>query len=85
MRDILTRNNIIGTGKGLTYALRGIFLGDSLDQIQWLLDQSSTDQVKSTVTIWGTDNLTQHQLDGLRHFVASVGKDRCFTDTTANI
>jgi hypothetical protein len=32
--------------------------GKSLDTLTWLLDQTSTEEVKSTLTIWGTDDMT---------------------------
>ena len=85
MKASLSRNGVLGKGKGLTFALRGIFLGDSIEQIQWLLDQTSDEVTKSTVTIWGTDDLSNHQLEGLKSFLKTIGKDRCYTDTTANI
>ena len=85
MKASLQKNTVLGKGKVITFALRGIFLGNSIEQIQWLLDQTSEDTVKSTVTIWGTDDLSDQQLQGLRNFVQTVGKDRCYTDTTADI
>lgn len=86
MVDALRRNGVLDkTSGGLTFALRGIFLYNSIEQIMGLLDQTSSPNVKSTVTIWGKDNLTDYQLDGLKEFVATVGRDRCFTDTTADI
>jgi len=86
MVDALRRNGVLDkTSGGLTFALRGIFLYNSIEQIRGLLDQTSSPNVTSTVTIWGTDNLTDYQLDGLKEFVATVGRDRCFTDTTADI
>ena len=85
MKASLQKNGVLGKGKGITFALRGIYLGNSIEQIQWLLDQTSEDTVKSTVTIWGTDDLSDQQLLGLRNFIRTVGKDRCYTDTTADI
>jgi len=85
MRDSLERNGVLGQGKGITYALRGIFLGDSVEQILWLLAETSDSRVQSTVTIWGTDQLSDRQLTGLRAFLNTVGRDRCYTDTTADL
>ena len=38
----------------------------------------------STVTIWGTDPLTIDQQDKLLVFIDEIGRDRIYTDTTAN-
>ena len=63
MVDALRRNGVLDkTSGGLTFALRGIFLYNSIEQIRGLLDQTSSPNVTSTVTIWGTDNLTDYQV-----------------------
>jgi len=86
MKAALEKNAVLGKGKSITFALRGIFLGKSLEQIQWLLDQTSdVSGIKSTVTIWGKDPLSQDQLTSLRAFLDTVGRDRCYTDTSADL
>ena len=63
MVDALRRNGVLDkTSGGLTFALRGIFLYNSIEQIEGLLAQTSSPNVTSTVTIWGTDNLTDYQV-----------------------
>ena len=63
MVDALRRNGVLDKRSGgLTFALRGIFLYNSIEQIKGLLDQTSSPNVTSTVTIWGTDNLTDYQV-----------------------
>ena len=66
MKNILSSNNQLNRGKGITYALRAIFLGNSIEQIKWLLDETSDSKVNSTVTIWGTDTLNNEQLTKLK-------------------
>ena len=66
--------------------------GSSLEEFQWLLNASSEasvhrgcESVLSTVTAWGTDSLTDEELEQLRKFIKVIGRQRCFTDTTANV
>ena len=58
-------------------------LGDSLEEFQWLLFATSNSKTQSTVTIWGTDHLTEEQQNKLLEFVDVIGKNRIYSDTTA--
>ena len=58
-------------------------LGDSLEEFEWLLFATSNSKTQSTVTIWGTDPLTEEQQNKLLTFVDVIGKNRIYSDTTA--
>ena len=58
-------------------------LGGSLEEFQWLLFATSNSKTQSTVTIWGTDHLTEEQQNKLLTFVDVIGKNRIYSDTTA--
>ena len=74
------------------------FTGNSLEEFQWLLNVTSTASnrlqvettieqggpTKSTITVWGTDILNKEQQDNLLVFIDNIGRDRCYTDTTAD-
>ena len=59
-------------------------LGDSLEEFKWLLYATSTSSINSTVTIWGTDHLSNEQHEKLLTFIDVIGRDRTYTDTTAD-
>ena len=63
--------------------LMSCLLGDSLEEFQWLLFATSNYKTQSTVTIWGTDPLTEEQQNKLLTFVDAIGKNRIYSDTTA--
>jgi len=83
MYNILDRNGCVNSGKKITYPSRAILLGDSLEEFQWLLFATSNYKTQSTVTIWGTDPLTEEQQNKLLTFVDAIGKNRIYSDTTA--
>ena len=64
------------------------FSGNSLEEFQWLLYATNTNndttKIESTVTIWGTDHLNDDQQNKLLTFIDVIGKERIYTDTTAN-
>ena len=46
---------------------------------------TSTEDSISTLTVWGKDQLTDQQLGDLRRFVNLLGRDRIYTDTSADL
>jgi hypothetical protein len=45
---------------------------------------TSTTSINSTVTIWGTDHLSNEQHEKLLTFIDVIGRDRTYTDTIAD-
>ena len=62
-----------------------ILIAKSKEAIQYLLDQTSTSQLNSTLTIWGTDNISQEEIEALKAFIIDIGKERVYVDTAYDL
>jgi len=55
-------------GKALTFPVRAIFACNSQKELEWLLQNIKN----STLTIWGQDQLNEHQVQQLKHLMTSL-------------
>ena len=53
--------------------------------IEYLLDQSSTSELNSTLTLWGTDNISQEAIEEIKIFIEAIGKQRVYVDTAYDL
>ena len=53
--------------------------------IQYLLDETSNLDNNSTITLWGTDTITDDGLQNLKLFVRDIGIERVFVDTSYDL
>ena len=53
--------------------------------MEYLLESTSTSLINSTLTIWGTDDITNEELEALKSFIKSIGKHRTYVDTAYNL
>ena len=72
-------------GSKITFPIRGMFAAASIDVIKYLLDTTSTSTVNTTLTVWGTDSITDEELEALKTFIQTVGKDRVYVDTAYDL
>ena len=72
-------------GYKITFPIRGLFAAASYDVIKYLLDATSTSTVNTTLTVWGTDPITDEELEALKGFIQTVGKDRVYVDTAYDL
>ena len=49
------------------------------------MESTSTPLINSTLTIWGTDDITNEELEALNLFIKSIGKHRTFVDTAYDL
>ena len=49
------------------------------------MESTSTPLINSTLTIWGTDDITNEELEALKLFIKSIGKHRTFVDTAYDL
>ena len=61
------------------------FLAQSQSCLEYLLESTSTSLINSTLTIWGTDDITNEELEALKSFIKSIGKHRTYVDTTYDL
>ena len=61
------------------------FAADSQNVIQYLLDSTSTPTLNSTLTIWGSDIISNNQLLALKNFISQIGKNRVYVDTAYDL
>jgi hypothetical protein len=54
----------------------------SLHPLQWLLDQTSNADTNSTLTIWGSDDISQDEILQLKIFIGILGQDRIYLDVS---
>ena len=57
----------------------------SFETIEYLLDKTSKPELNSTLTIWGTDPISQEGLEDLKNFILKIGKNRIFVDTAYDL
>ena len=69
----------------LTFIFSLILIAKSKEVIQYLLDQTSNSQLNSTLTIWGTDNISQEEIEALKAFIIEIGKERVYVDTAYDL
>ena len=60
----------------VTFPVRAIFGGKSVEQLQYLLNQSM--EQSGTLTIWGTDDVPN--IDELRNMMDIIGRDKIYLD-----
>ena len=53
--------------------------------MEYLLESTSTSLINSTLTIWGTDDITNEELEALKSFIKSIGKHRTYVDTAYDL
>ena len=61
------------------------FLAQSQSCLEYLLESTSTSLINSTLTIWGTDDITNEELEALKSFIKSIGKHRTYIDTAFDL
>ena len=63
------------------------FPAPSQRAIEYLLDStdSLTTGINSTLTIWGTDDITNEELEALKSFINYIGKHRTYVDTAYDL
>ena len=61
------------------------FLAQSQSCLEYLLESTSTSLINSTLTIWGTDDITNEELEALKSFIKSIGKHRTYVDTAYDL
>ena len=63
------------------------FPAPSQRAIEYLLEStdSLTTGINSTLTIWGTDDITNEELEALKSFMKSIGKHRTYVDTAYDL
>ena len=61
------------------------FLAQSQSCMEYLLESTSTSLINSTLTIWGTDDITNEELEALKSFIKSIGKHRTYVDTAYDL
>ena len=61
------------------------FLSQSQSCLEYLLESTSTSLINSTLTIWGTDDITNEELEALKSFIKSIGKHRTYVDTAYDL
>ena len=61
------------------------FLARSQNSLEYLLESTSTPWINSTLTIWGTDDITNEELESLKLFIKSIGKHRTYVDTSYDL
>ena len=61
------------------------FLARSQNSLEYLLESTSTPWINSTLTIWGTDDITNEELEALKSFIKSIGKHRTYVDTSYDL
>ena len=69
----------------MTFIFFCILIARSKEVIQYLLDQTSSNQLNSTLTIWGTDNISQEEIEALKAFIIDIGKERVYVDTAYDL
>ena len=50
-----------------------------------ILKNGQEKSIKPTMTIWGTDPLSTHETNKLLVFIDTIGRNQCYTDTTAEV
>ena len=61
------------------------FAADSQNVLQYLLDSTSTPTLNTTLTIWGSDIISNDQLLALKNFISQIGKNRVYVDTAYDL
>ena len=61
------------------------FLAQSQSCLEYLLESTSTSLINSTLTIWGTDDISNEELEALKSFIKSIGKHRTYVDTAYDL
>jgi len=85
MIQSLITNNYISTNKSITFPIRAIYAAQSQSCLEYLLESTSTSLINSTLTIWGTDDITNEELEALKSFIKSIGKHRTYVDTAYDL
>jgi len=87
MIESLITNNYFGVDKSITFPIRAIYAAPSQRAIEYLLDStdSLTTGINSTLTIWGTDDITNEELEALKSFINYIGKHRTYVDTAYDL
>ena len=62
-----------------------IILAQSRRNLEYLLDSTSTPLINSTLTIWGTDDISNEELQALKEFIQIIGKYRTYVDTAYDL
>ena len=50
-----------------------------------ILKNGQEKSIEPTMTIWGTDPLSTHETNTLLVFIDTVGRNQCYTDTSADV
>ena len=61
------------------------FLAQSQSCLEYLLESTSTSLINSTLTIWGTDDISNEELEALKSLIKSIGKHRTYVDTAYDL
>ena len=81
MDEMIEKLQIYQIQSKITFPIRGMFAAASYDVIKYLLESTSTSTVNTTLTVWGSDSITDEELEALERFIQTVGKDRVYVDT----